>query len=87
MRKAYQVITDRILEKLEQGIVPWHRPWGGADTWPKNFHSGKDYRGVNVFLLSCQGFDSPYWLTYKQAKERGGNVRKGEKGSPVVFWS
>jgi antirestriction protein ArdC len=46
----------------------------------------KSYRGVNVFLLACQGYDVPFWLTYRQAQEIGGHVRKGEHGSPVVFW-
>lgn len=84
--KAYQIITDRILEKLRDGVVPWHRPWGRPETMPQNFHSGKTYRGMNVFMLACQGHDSPYWLTYKQAKGRGGCVRAGERGSPVVWW-
>jgi antirestriction protein ArdC len=58
---------------------------------PKNLVSGKAYRGVNVFLLHCalmsDRYDSAYWLTFKQAKERGGSVRKGEHGMPVVFWN
>ena len=45
-----------------------------------------EYRGINVFLLGCQGFSSPYWLTFKQAKALGGSVRKGERATPVVFW-
>jgi len=48
--------------------------------------SGKEYRGINVFLLGCQGYESPYWVTFKQAKELGGSVRKGERASPIVFW-
>ena len=47
---------------------------------------GAAYRGINVFLLSAAGYGSPYWLTYKQATERGGHVRKGEHGTKVVFW-
>jgi antirestriction protein ArdC len=49
--------------------------------------SGKEYRGINVFLLSALGYSSPYWLTYKQAQALGGHIRKGEKAAPVVFWS
>jgi len=87
--KPYQVITDRILALLEQGTVPWRKPW--ADTGaPKSLASGKAYRGVNTFLLAAQGamtgYASPYWITFKQALERGGHVRKGEKSTPVVFW-
>jgi len=53
---------------------------------PKNLVSKRDYRGVNVFLLHAMMYESPYWLTYNQAKELGGHVRKGERASPVVFW-
>jgi antirestriction protein ArdC len=85
---VYEIITERILDKLREGTVPWHRPWrGGAAGAPRNLASGKPYRGVNVFLLSSLGYRSPHFITYKQAAERGGNVRKGEKGAPVVFWS
>jgi len=84
--KVYEIITDRIMEKLEQGCVPWHKPWAGNSEYQKNLITKKEYRGINVFILSCAGYASPYWLTYKQAKELGGNIQKGEKGSPVVFW-
>jgi len=83
--KVEEIITARIIEKLEAGTVPWHRPWSGADM-PKNLISKKEYRGINVFILSAMGFGSPYWISFKQAQELGGNVRKGEKGCPVVFW-
>jgi antirestriction protein ArdC len=53
---------------------------------PKNLISKREYRGINVFLLASRGYGSPYWLTYKQATEQGGNVRRGEHGSKVVFW-
>ena len=88
----YQAVTDRILKLLDQGTVPWRQPINnkGAAGFPANFVSGKPYRGINVFLLACtammEGFSSSFWLTYKQAKERGGHVRRGEKSSPVVFW-
>ena len=82
----YEVITGRIIEKLEQGCVPWHKPWAVNYEYPKNLITKKEYRGINVFILSCSGFDSPYWLTFKHAKELGGNIKKGEKGTPVVFW-
>jgi len=84
-KSVYEIITERILEKLEAGTVPWHKPWsaGGA---PRNLVSGKEYRGVNIFVLGCQGFTSPYWLTFKQAKQLGGSVRKGERGTPCILW-
>ena len=83
---VYEVITARIVEMLEQGTIPWRKPWKAGAGEPRNLVSGKGYRGVNVFLLSAMGFASPYWLTYRQATERGGSVKKGSKGCPVVFW-
>lgn len=86
-KDAYQIITDRIIEKLESGVIPWHKPWsGGVSGMPRNLVSGKGYQGINIILLGLQGYDSPYWLTFKQAQERGGHVRKGEHGSPCIFW-
>ena len=83
--KIYQMITDRILSLLEQGTIPWHKPWNGGGS-PKNLISKKNYRGINNFLLSCAPYKSPYFLTFNQIKEKGGTVRKGEKGLPVIFW-
>jgi antirestriction protein ArdC len=86
-RSVYDIITERICAQLEKGVVPWHKPWRGGDLGsPRNFKSGQAYRGINVFLLSCAPYSSPYWLTYRQAVERGGMVKKGEHGFPVVFW-
>ena len=81
---VYQVITDRIIATIQEtGALPWRCPW--VQDTPKSLASGKPYRGVNIFLLGAQRFASPYWTTYKQAAERGGNVRKGEKASPCLF--
>ena len=83
---VYDVVTDRILAQLEAGTIPWQKPWGGKAGMPQNLKSGKAYRGINVFLLHSLGYESPHFLTFKQARDRGGSVRKGEKGCPVVFW-
>ncbi len=85
---VYAIITERILALLETGTIPWQKPWAinGEDCMPRNLISRKPYRGVNVFLLHAMSYASPYWLTFKQAQELGGNVRKGEKATPVVFW-
>ena len=88
----YQTVTDQIIAMLDSGVVPWRSPILGRTSagHPKNMNTGKQYRGVNVFLLAftafAKGYGSSYWLTYNQAKERGGSVRKGEKSSMVVFW-
>lgn len=83
----YERITARILQQLEHGTVPWRKTWiGGEAVHPRNLASGHFYRGINPFLLACTPFESPHWLTFKQAKKLGGSVRKGEKSTPVIFW-
>ena len=82
---VYDVITSPIVEKLEQGTIPWRKPWNAETGAPRNIR-GTLYRGVNVFLLGCQAYESPYWLTFNQARELGGSVKRGERGSAVVFW-
>jgi antirestriction protein ArdC len=83
---VYEQITERIIGLLTQGTIPWRKPWQIQTGLPRNLVSKKPYRGINVFLLHAMGYESPYWLTYRQALELGGNVRKGEKSCPVVFW-
>ena len=83
---VYEMINSRIMELLEQGTVPWKKPWQGSSAMPQNLVSKKAYRGVNSFLLACQPYGSPYWLTFKQCSELGGKVVKGSKSTPVVFW-
>ena len=89
---VFQIVTDQILDLLDKGTIPWRKPWkGGYAGQPKNAISKKKYRGINVFMLAItsetKGYDSPYWLSYKQAKQLGGNVKKGEKSTLVVFWN
>ena len=83
---VFETITSQIMAKLEQGVVPWHQPWNSTAGMPRNLLSQKAYRGINVWVLASAGYSSPYWLTYKQALEIGGHVRKGEHGAPVAFW-
>lgn len=82
-------VTQRIINQLEQGVVPWSQPWRYAFS-PTSGSTGKTYRGWNRFLLGFvqeeEEYDTPYWYTYQQAATLGGNVRKGEKGTPVVLW-
>ena len=86
----YQIVTDRIIHSLEAGVIPWEKPWktprfhGGP--FPRNFRTGKPYRGVNVLMLWSSPYSLPFWLTFKQALELNGSVRKGEKGTPTVFY-
>lgn len=91
----YQRVTDQIVAALEQGVRPWQKPWSataatGRIVLPMR-SNGVPYRGTNILMLwgaaTDNGYQSPTWLTYKQAAELGGQVRKGEKGSLVVFAS
>lgn len=89
--QVYQIITDRIIDMLKKGVAPWHQPWkvtclGNECGAFFNLKSKKPYRGVNVLLLSGNPYTSPFFVTFKQAKEMGGSVRPGEKGFPVTFW-
>ncbi|WP_215907816.1 ArdC family protein [Geomesophilobacter sediminis] len=83
---VYDAVNQRIMELLGKGTVPWRKTWNAGSGTPMNLVSKREYRGVNVFLLGCQEYSSPWWLTFKQCADRGGHVRKGEKSTPVVFW-
>jgi len=74
------------MELLESGTVPWRKTWNAGSSMPKNIVSKKEYRGVNIFLLACSEFSSPYWMTYKQCVDKGGHIIKGSKSTPVIFW-
>ena len=89
MSKAYEAITQQILELMEQGTSPWHRPWKTLRAQGRNRAlnaQGRPYRGINAFILTSLPFEVPIYLTYRQAAAMGGNVRKGSKGFPVLFW-
>lgn len=86
----YQHVTDTIVAEIEKGCPPWRQPWSGARTGlslPMRV-TGEGYRGINVLMLwltaSAKGYASPTWMTYRQAQELGGQVRKGEKSATVV---
>lgn len=83
---VYDVVNSRIIELLEQNVVPWRKTWNGVDGEPKNLISKKSYKGVNSIMLSCMPFSSPYWMTFKQCQEKGGHVIKGSKSTPIIFW-
>jgi antirestriction protein ArdC len=81
----YEIITNRIMELLEQGTVPWQKPWNGEEL-AQNLISKRPYRGINCFLLNIAGYGSPFWATINQINKLGGRVIKGQKSTPVVFW-
>ena len=76
----YQAVTDRIISQLEQGIIPWKKSWQGNE--PINYITRKPYRGINTLLLKQGG----EYATFKQIKDSGGSVLKGEKSQMIVFW-
>ena len=82
--KVYEIVNEKIMAALDANVIPWKKPWKTGI--PTNLVSKKPYRGANIFILGIMPFTSPYWLTYNQAKQLGGEVKKGEKGTPVVFW-
>ncbi len=89
----YSRVTNKIIADLEKGVRPWLKPWNaehaaGRITRPLR-GTGEPYKGVNVLMLWCEaelkGYSCPIWLTYRQAQELGGQVRRGETGSQVVY--
>ncbi|MHA8113686.1 ArdC family protein [Kosakonia cowanii] len=90
----YQTVTDSIIAALEAGVKPWSCPWQrvpGMSGLPSNYATGAAYSGMNIMLLwssaSEQGFKDSRWMTYKQAKAEGGQVRKGEHGTTAIFYT
>jgi antirestriction protein ArdC len=93
--RIHEEITGRIVLELEQGVVPWTKPWqsalaeGGVSCLPRNTATGYIYRGVNVLTLwaaaAARGYPLPRWLTFCQTTELGGFVRKGERATAIVL--
>jgi len=87
----YDAITDRIIAKLEAGVVPWRKEWNvpasqrALGNSPRNARSNRPYRGINFAILYGE-YSDPRWLTFKEAKDFGGTVRKGEHGTQIAFW-
>ena len=81
-KDIYEIITARFIDQLKKGTVPWQKPWMGV----QNIVSKKPYRGINALILGGSDFQSPYWLTFKQAHDLGGKVKKGEKATPVIYY-
>lgn len=89
----YTRVTERVISDLEQGVRPWLKPWKGSSAEGRIMlplrHNGTLYRGINILLLwdenIANGYASPMWMTFKQALDLKGHVRKGEHGSMVVY--
>jgi len=84
-RDVFELITEGVIAQLKKGIIPWRKTW--TDTGiPRNLFTQRFYRGINLWLLSSAGYQQNYFLTFKQVKQLGGTVRKGEKGTPLIYW-
>lgn len=86
----YERVTNRIIEALEAGTVPWRQPWKSLGGMARNLNSNRPYRGVNVFLTAMSamaaGFSDNRWATFAGIKRAGGSVRKGQHGTLVILW-
>ncbi|MFT2112504.1 zincin-like metallopeptidase domain-containing protein [Marinomonas sp. 2405UD68-3] len=84
----HETVAENLIEQLKAGTAPWQKPWepGSQGFMPMNPTTGKRYKGINAIHLMSQGHGDSRWLTYKQAKATGAQVRKGEKGTPVQYW-
>ena len=93
-RDIHQQVTDTIIQHLEAGTAPWHKPWIGGDfnpfRLPVNAKTGKAYQGVNIILLWGTSLHHEYasneWCSFKQWKEQNESISKGEKGSMIIYY-
>ena len=81
-KSVYEMVTDRIIEQLESGVIPWEKPWTGLRSGAFNRVSKKSYSLLNQMLLKHDG----EYATFKQWSNLGGKIRKGEKSEIIVFW-
>jgi antirestriction protein ArdC len=86
----HTIVTERMIAALQRGTIPWRKPWQATAGQPRSMSTGQPYRGVNLFLLALtageEGYASPFWGTYRQIDGLGGQVRRGEHSTLVVFW-
>ncbi|TPE42478.1 DUF1738 domain-containing protein [Pontibacter mangrovi] len=84
-----QQVTDEVIAELQKGKVLWQKPWGSYGL-PRNYASARPYEGFNAFYLHYisekNNYKAPYFLTFRQARELGGRVRRGQKGTRIVYW-
>lgn len=84
MINIYEAVTERILQQLENGTIPWRKTW--TTGLPANLSTGNEYRGINLLILGSSGHTSRHWMTFRQALRLGGHVRKGERATQVIYW-
>lgn len=84
-KDVYAIVTEKILEQLDKGVVPWQIPWHTAGV-PRNAITGRPYRSINLLLLSMLGYEQNLFLTYKQVTDAGGKLKRDQKGHIAIFW-
>lgn len=88
MSKVYDIVTNKIIEYLEQGVIPWRMPW--LKTAPQNLDSKRFYNGFNIIMLQAEatlkGYKTNLWVTFRQCKKLGGSIKAGEHPTMVIFW-
>lgn len=88
--EIYSQVTEQIIADLEAGTIPWEKPWVGGFSLPRNASTQNSYNGINILILwmrqkkAC--FTSSQWITFNQARELGGSVKKGEKATRILFY-
>ena len=91
MSTVYEEVTNSIIEQLEKGAIPWQKPWVADGSADKNVITQKPYQGINRLILGMSGiakaYTVPVWASFKQWQQLGGSVRKGEKGTKIVFYT
>lgn len=84
--KVYEIFTNKILAMLDEGTVPWRKPWTISNR-PRNLESNRPYTGINLILLAIEDRTSPYWLSFKQLEKFGGRLKEDDKASTIIiFW-
>ncbi len=84
MKKVYEIIVNQIIEKLEQGVIPWRKSWWG---WvPTNYLNNREYKGINRLILSMNDFSTNYYLTYKQIKKLKWSIKPWSKATKIIYW-
>lgn len=81
-----RIIADIMAQMDDANLTPWQMPWVKNLTRQTNGQSGQPYRGINALVTAARNYADHRWLTFRQAQAAGGSVRKGEKGTRIVFW-
>jgi len=85
-QSIYDIVTNRIIENLEKGSIPWIKPWHTENTLDKNIKTGNEYNGINRIILGMSGYQSNVWASFKQWQDLGAKVKLHEKGTQIVFY-